>query len=170
MAELKLRNTIDQDLSEPVWEEAIRLWEDARSIGAWRQIVDVALTLTRLGVRRGNYHQIAGVLDAMIGLVQDRGCGEDLWRFLRIRAQSLEDQGFRSSARESLRSAATVVANVLKDIRSPMFKKAYEDRYDIQSIKNRLDQLHNETGERIASFALLPPPQGADEVGEQPVP
>ncbi|MBN1879310.1 HD domain-containing protein [bacterium] len=166
VAELKLRNTIDTDLSDSVWDDAIRLWEDARSVGAWRQIVDVALTLTRLGVRRGNYQQIAGLLDAVIGMVRDRGCKEELWRLLRIRAQSLEEQGFKSSARESLKCALTTVSEVVKDIRSPMFKKTYRSRYDVQSLKNRLDQLEKETRFADIHFETLPSLKNEDEARE----
>lgn len=166
VSELRLRDKIDQDLSDSVWEDAIRLWEESRSAGAWRQIIDMALTLTRLGVRRGNYQQIAAVLDAAIGMVRERSCREELWRLLRIRAQSLEEQGFKSSAHESLKSALAIVSEVVKDIRSPLFKKTYRARYDIQSVRNRLEHLDREARSPDIHFESLPSPKKEEDSRE----
>ncbi len=167
IAELRLRDTIDHDLSDEVWDEAVRLWEESRLVGAWRQIIDVALTLTRLGVRRGSYQQIAGVLDASIGMARQRGCKEELWRLLRIRAQSQEDQGFKSIAKESLKSALATASEVIKDIHSPLLKKTYRARYDFQALKIRMDQIDRDTRSGGNEFDGLPSLKGEEESRER---
>lgn len=154
--ELDLRDKIDKDLSQSIWNEAVKLWEEVRRTGSWQHVVSTAITLSRLGVRRGNFIQIAGILDAAIGMARDRGCREELWRLLRVRAQSLQEQGFIASARESLLAGTAVIDNICREIRSPVLKRAYRLRYDVKNMQQRLQTIDRLDTASSTSFQALP--------------
>ncbi len=165
--ELELRDIIDKDLSQSIWEEAVNLWEAVRRTGAWQHVVGTAITLSRLGVRRGNFIQISGILDAAIGMARERGCREELWRLLRIRAQSLQEQGFLASARESLMTGITIINDICRDIRSPVLRRTYRSRYDVQNMRQRLQAINRHEATSYTSFTALPSLSTESDVHEK---
>lgn len=169
IAELRLREKIDSDLSDATWNEAVRLWERARSVGAWRQILDVATTISRLGVRRGTTRQTSSLLDSILGIVRKKQCLEDLWRLLRVRGLFLERQGFTSSCQESYRGALKVAETVSANIASPILRRSYLERYDIHHMKTRIEQLERETCPAEWSIEKLPVLRFCEEKTTHPV-
>jgi len=155
IVELRLRDSIDKDLSDEKWKKAIDLWSTVRNVDSWRQLLDIAITVSRLGIRRGNYNQITGLIDSMIGLSRENNCREELWRLFRIRAKLQENQGFSASARESLISALSIIKDISRDIRSPILNRSYNSRYDVRDIRNQIKQINRK--EKISSSrAALP--------------
>lgn len=137
--EFLLRDVIDINISDSVWAKAIELWESARVFGSWHLMMDTAMTIGRLGLRRGNVHHVLEIVDLALEKARKMGCREYVWRFLRLRSQLFDHLNLVSASHESLLAADKNIDDIVQSLRSPAFVKSYKRRLDVQYVKKQLN-------------------------------
>ncbi len=154
----KLRMLIDRDLTDDVWKEGLRLYEEIRKSEHWRTRMDGSLIIAKLAERRNDHSRSDQLLNHIIGLARVKSCYEYLWRALRIRAQSLEDKGLYGVTLENLETAWSVITKVVDEIASPVLRKKYLNRSDVKAVRVTRDEMmarHRNMMEPGESFPSL---------------